>query len=291
MDFLGRLSDPRPLIGVELRPPRRTVSAQQGLESWIDTNHAVRRLLEQDTLVFLTDSAVGQHEEESLLHLLANLGADADVSRIAPILTLKHKLDYCTRFPQRAFDQGHRALVVLGGDRHDNVPRCVDHAYILRQIIRARQPTLSLGGWVNPHGDPAQQVEYIMAAENTTDFYLTQVVSHYDLQPVDALLEAGTRQGLKLPGMFGVFYYRSARPATFRHLEPFFPVPAVELQRDLGPDGPGPVEVTARSIAALRARGVSRVYVSNLPLSRAGDLLERITARVDELVAGDAAQA
>lgn len=283
MSFLDRLRDPRPLIAVELRPPRRDASTAASMDAWIDTYHGVRRLMDRDCLVLLTDSAVGKSEEESLLHLMDNLGPDADPARIAPILTCKHPLDYCTRFPLRAAEHGHRALVVLGGDRHDGVPRCVEHAYLLRQIVRGRHPALTLGGWANPHGDPAKQVGFLRAAESSADFFLTQVVSHYDIRPVDAFLEEAARQGLELPSMFGVFYYRSARRATLEALRPFFPVPAENLQRDLGPDGPGPVEVCARTIAALRARGVSHVYVSNLVPTRARETLDRIEARVHEL--------
>ena len=283
MSFLDRLRDPRPLLAVELRPPRRDRSARDSMESWIDTYHGVRRVLDRDTLVMLTDSAVGQREEESLLHLMSNLGADADVSRIAPILTCKHSLEYCSRFPLRAAEHGHRALVVLGGDRHDGVPRCVEHAYLLRQRMRLRQPALALGGWANPHSDAGRQVGYLLAEEMTADFYLTQIVSHYDLGPVDAFLEEVSRQGLEIPGLFGVFFYRSARRATLDALQPFFPIPRDGLERDLARGALGPVEVCARTIAALHARGVSRVYISNLVPSRARETLDVIAERVAQL--------
>lgn len=286
MSFYERLRDPRPLIAVELRPPRMVRSARDSMESWIDTYHGMRRVLDGDTLVLLTDGAVGQSEEESLLHLMANLGGDADRSRIAPILTCKHPLEYCTRFPVRAAEQGHRAIVVLGGDRHDGIPRCVDHAYLLRQMVRGRQPALALGGWANPHADPARQVGFLKAEESTTDFYLTQIVSHHDLAPVDAFLEEAARQGLAIPGLFGVFFYRSARPRTLDALAPFFPIPKEAIRRDLAPGGPGPVDLCARTILALRARGVSRVYVSNLRPLRARETLAAIEARVAELEAG-----
>ena len=39
MSFLERLRDARPLMAVELRPPRRDVSSRDSLESWIDTYH------------------------------------------------------------------------------------------------------------------------------------------------------------------------------------------------------------------------------------------------------------
>ena len=48
------------------------------------------------------------------------------------------------------------SLVVLGGDKHLGRPRCVEHAWQLRQQIRARHPELELGGWANPNGDPVR---------------------------------------------------------------------------------------------------------------------------------------
>jgi hypothetical protein len=273
---------------VEFRPPRRNSSAVDTMESWIDLNHSVRKLVERDIPVFLTDNAVNQSEEESLFHLMANLGSDADPSAIIPILTSKHPLDYCIRFPMRAAQQGHRSLVVLGGDRSGGARRCVEHAYLLRQMIRRRQPTLVLGGWANPHADPVRQVEFLLAQESTADFYLTQIVSHYDPAPVDAFLEEGARRGLKLPGVFGVFFYRSGRKRTLDLLRPFFPVPARDLGRDLGDGGPGVEEVCARTIATLRARGVAHVYLSNLPPSSACNRIEEVQARAEDLIAQQA---
>lgn len=278
MSFLTRLQDPQPLLMVELRPPRRNVSAQDSMDSWIDLNHTVRRLIHEDIHVLLTDNAVGESEEESLFHLMANLGSEANPESIIPMLTCKHPLDYCLRFPVRAAQQGHRTLVVLGGDRHDGVPRCMEHASLLRRAIRRQQPALSLGGWANPHADPVRQVDYLLAREATADFYLTQVVSHYDLRGVDAFLEEASRRGLDLPGVFGVFFYRSANPRTLKALQPFFPVPAEDLQRDLGPQGQGPEQVCADTIAALRQRGIQRVYVSNLRPDRAAHRLASIRA-------------
>ena len=126
-----------------------------------------------------------------------------------------------------------------------------------------------------------RQVEYLLSERENVDFYLTQVVSHYDLREVDAFLEEATRRGLDLPGLFGVFFYRSAKPRTLAALSPFFPVPEESLRRDLGDDGPGPEAVCARTIAALRQRGVHRTYVSNLRPDRAADRLARIKGLVE----------
>ena len=144
MDFRQRLAAERPLWAVELRPPRRGVAA--AVEPWIDMYHAVRRLIGSDTLVLTTDDAIGDRDEENLRHLSANLGPDTDLSRVVPFLTTKHPLDHCLRFPERALDSGHRASVIVGGDQHDGIARCVPHASDLRGLLKEHHPGLALGG-------------------------------------------------------------------------------------------------------------------------------------------------
>ena len=146
-----------PVIAAELRPPRAELALAEGMDAWIDTYHAVRRLSQQGTYVLLTDSAVGTAEEDNLRHLIANIGADVPRSHIVPFLTCKHPLDYCLSYAERAWQHAFPALVVLGGDRSVGVPRCVEHAWKLRQIVRGRQPQLTLGGWANPAADPEAQ--------------------------------------------------------------------------------------------------------------------------------------
>ncbi|HEY9015291.1 MAG TPA: hypothetical protein VIM84_09540, partial [Gemmatimonadales bacterium] len=59
-----RLREERPLAAVELRPPRIGLSSAESMEIWIDMYHSIRRLARHDTLMFLTDNAVGRSEEE-----------------------------------------------------------------------------------------------------------------------------------------------------------------------------------------------------------------------------------
>src|SRR5262249_20405998 len=131
-----RLADASPLLAVELRPPRKDLEGVRAMEAWIDVYHAVRALSASDTLVFLTDNAVGAAEEENLNHLVTNLGEDAVRERIVPFLTLKHPLDYCRWYAGRARTAGFPGLVVLGGDAQDGIPRCLPHAFELRAIFR-----------------------------------------------------------------------------------------------------------------------------------------------------------
>jgi hypothetical protein len=268
-----------PVTSVELRPPRAELDAAAGMDAWIDTHHAVRGLVRDDTFVFLTDSAVGTLEEQNLRHLVINLGRDVPRDRVVPFLTSKHSLAFCLSYAERASNEGFPALVVLGGDRTVGPSRCVDHAWQLRQAIRAHVPSLSLGGWANPHADPVEQVAFVGDAHFTAEFFLTQVVSHHDSARVDRLLEEMDRRRLPVPGVFGVFFYRSANPKTLSALRRFLPVPVEGLTEEFAA-GATPEEVCARTIRSLRAAGARHVYVSNLPIGRARQTLARIAALV-----------
>lgn len=271
-----RLADPRPLLAVELRPPRRDLRGAAGMEAWIDVYHTVHRLSRHDTVVFLTDNAVGSDEEENLSHLVRNLGPDAVRERIVPFLTLKHPLDYCLRYAERSRRERFPALVVLGGDRHDGIPRCLPHAWELREHLRARLPGGLLGGWVNPYRDPAEQVGFLLEGREGLDFALTQIVSHHEPGPVESFLAEASRRGLDLPLFAGVFLYRSARGRTLDLLERFIPVPRREIERDFRERGLRAEQIAAESLRRLSGMGFTRFYLSNLETGRALPRLRRI---------------
>src|SRR5256885_16248868 len=170
MDFLSALRSGASVFAAELRPPRAELAANEGMDAWIDTYHAVRRLTKQGTFVFLTDSAVGAEEEDNLRHLVLNLGQDVPRDRIVPFLTSKHPLDYCLSYADRAHENGFKALVVLGGDKSVGVPRAVEHAWQLRKLLRERDRTMALGGWANPNGDPDRQVDLLTAPPLNAEF-------------------------------------------------------------------------------------------------------------------------
>ncbi|MEO8520329.1 MAG: hypothetical protein ABI603_03135 [Acidobacteriota bacterium] len=273
--LLDNLRSGGSVIAAELRPPRAELRAAASMDAWIDTYHAVRGLTRAGTFVFLTDSAVGSKEEDNLRHLVLNLGSDVPRSGVVPFLTCKHPLGYCLAYADRARDHGFDALVVLGGDKSIGAARCLEHAWELRHEIRRRVPALSLGGWANPHASAAAQVGHLLADTATAEFYLTQIVSHHSLPQVEAFLGEAARQQLRLPGMFGVFYYRSANPRTLSALGGFLPVPARELAVEFAA-GATPEAICARSIRALTASGVRHFYISNLPVHRASQTLQRI---------------
>ncbi len=275
--LLESLKKGEELFSAELRPPRAHSPGLQSMDDWIDTYHSIRRLNVAGFHVFITDNAVGRAEEENLRHLVTNLGPDARRSHIIPFLTSKHPLDYCLRYAERAYEQGFRTLVVLGGDRHDGIPRCVEHAIQLRRIIRRSVPSLILGGWANPHADLSEQTDYLMRGREETDFFLTQVVSHHDAEAVERFLELIGRRGIEIPGIFGVFYYRSARKSSLDTLRRFFPVPVREIEKEFEVEELRADDVCARTIRKLRRLGVRRFYVSNLPVANAAARLQTIT--------------
>ncbi len=267
------------MFAAELRPPRAELAAAEGMDAWIDTYHAVQRLTRQGTFVFLTDSAVGAQEEDNLRHLVTNLGNDVPRERIVPFLTSKHPLEYCLSYAERAHQKGFPALVVLGGDKAVGTPRSVEHAWQLRKLLRDRDHTLTLGGWANPHADPERQVDYLAAPDFNAEFYLTQVVSHHHADRVERFIAVAERRGLTLPGIFGVFFYRSANPRTLEMLKSFLPVPAEGLARDFA-SGATPEDVCARTIRTLTDAGARHFYISNLPVARAQQVLSQILAKV-----------
>src|SRR6267143_1159036 len=188
MDLLTALKSGGSVFAAELRPPRAELATAEGMNAWIDTYHALRRLPRQGTFVFLTDSAVGTQEEDNLRHLITNLGTDVPRQRIVPFLTSKHSLEFCLSYAERAHQRGFPALVVLGGDKAVGTPRSVDHAWQLRQLLRERDHTLALGGWANPHADPKRQVDFLSDPHFHAEFYLTQVVSHHHADQVSRFL-------------------------------------------------------------------------------------------------------
>ena len=268
-------------MSVELRPPRSELDASAGRDAWIDTYHAVKGLVRNGRFVFLTDSAVGAREEHNLRHLVINLGTDVRRENVVPFLTTKHSLDFCLTYAEHAHQEGFRSLVVLGGDRSVGPPRCVNHAWELRKLLQQHVPDLTLGGWANPHADPVSQAGYLEPEQFYASYFLTQVVSHHDLDRVKPFLAELERRQVTCPGVFGVFYYRSANPKTLALLQQFLPVPAEALAREFA-GGASADLVCARTIRALRDVGVKHVYVSNLPVGSAQQTLQRILALADE---------
>ena len=280
---LLRTSD-SPVVAVELRPPRAELQAEEGIDAWIDTYHAITSLARQNIRVMITDSAVGAQEENNLRHLVANLGADVARTHVVPFLTTKHSVDFCLGYADQAVHHLFPSLVILGGDKHVGRRRCVDHAWQLREMIRRRHPDLELGGWANPTAAAASQVNFLLDGHANADFYLTQIVSHHQTASVTAFLDEGRRRGLVMPGVFGVFFYRSANRATLQMLRQFLPVPVEAIAAEFAA-GATPIDICARTIRALLDLGARHFYVSNLPLRRTAQTLSAILDQAGVLAA------
>lgn len=280
MSLLDALRAGPSVIAAELRPPRAELGSSEGMDAWIDLYHAIRGLGRQDVRVFLTDSAVGTQEENNLRHLVTNLGRDVPRDRVVPFLTSKHSMEFCLAYAEQAWQNGFSSLVVLGGDKSIGRPRCVEHAWELRHAIREREPHLTLGGWANPYADAATQADFLADRGFTAEYYLTQIVSHLDVPPIERFLEETRRRGVDdVPGMFGVFYYRSANSKTLRLLSQFLPVPVEALEAEFAA-GATPIDVCARTIRAMMNVGVRHFYISNLPLLGASTTLAAILEKV-----------
>ncbi len=280
VSFLNDLRGRESVISVELRPPRAELEANAGIDAWIDLYHSIRSLTRLDVRVMLTDSAVGAQEENNLRHLVANLGEAVARTRVVPFLTSKHSMEFCLAYADQTVEHGFPSWVVLGGDKHVGRPRVVEHAWQLRQRIRERHPGLELGGWANPVAGPAQQVRFLRDQAATADFFLTQIVSHHQAADVAAFMRERAAHGLEMPGVFGVFYYRSANEKTLRMLNQFLPVPVDGLLGEFA-EGATPVDICARTIRTLRSLGARHFYFSNLPQKNTAAVLKQILERAE----------
>jgi hypothetical protein len=96
---------------------------------------------------------------------------------------------------------------------------------------------------------------------------------------VARFIATSRRRGLVLPGLFGVFFYRSANPRTLAALQGFLPVPADGLTREFAA-GATPEDVCARTIRTLLDVGAQHFFISNLPIGRAQQVLARVLEKV-----------
>ncbi len=273
----GAVRDPsRFPVLVELRPPLAGLGRDERIDAWIDLHDAIGRFVRDGHWILLTDDAVGEAEEENLGHSLANLPGDVPRDRVVPILTCKHSLDYCLVYAQRTVAAGIGTLTVVGGDP-GGPPRCVPHAYLLRERLRRAAPGLTLAGWANPHRDADEQFRFL-ASDFHADLSLTQIVTDASLGSLEALATRIERDGLDLPLVAGVFHFHNADPRRLEMLGRFFPVPAERITREYE-SGVAPETFTARAIRAARDAGASAVYVSNVGLTGGPRRLRSILRR------------
>ncbi len=118
-------------------------------------------------------------------------------------------------------------------------------------------------------------MDYLLDRHANADFYLTQIASHHQARTSRRFLNEARRRDLTLPAVFGVFFYRSAKPSTLAALRQFLPVPVEELTAEFAA-GATPVDICARTIRTLLDLGARNFYVSNLPLRRTAQTLNEI---------------
>ena len=182
--------------------------------------------------VFLTDSAVGTPEENNLRHLIANLGRELPRDLVMPFLTSKHPLDFCLSYAEQAWQQGFSRSSSLAATS----PSAAHDAWSTRGICGAdsRARTRSLArGWANPHASASKQVDFLLDERFCAEFYLTQVVSHLDLEPVKRFLDEVERRHVPMPEC-SASSITAARVQDVGDAEPFMPVPIEGLVDEFG---------------------------------------------------------
>src|SRR5512142_718403 len=122
------------------------------------------------------------------------------------------------------------------------------------------------------------QADLFAGSDFTADLFLTQIVSHHRVDAVARFVAELDRRQVTVPGLFGVFFYRSANARTLSMLSRFLPVPVEELTREFSAS-PDPIEVCARTVRAMLEVGARHFYISNLPLTRAHQTLNAIISR------------
>jgi len=262
---------------VELRPPLAVLDRSERIDSWIDMHDAMGRFVRDGHWVLLTDDAIGEAEEENLGHSLANLGPEVPRDRVVPILTSKHPLEYCQLYAQRAAAAGVETLTVVGGDP-GGPPRCVPHAYALRERLRTTAPSLALAGWANPHRDADEQFGFLTRNFHG-DLSLTQIVTADSPGHLEELATRLDKEGIDLPLVAGIFHFHNANARRLEMLGRFFPVPAEEITRAYEA-GIEPEAYTAAAIRTARDAGARAVYVSNVGVTGGPRRLRRILERV-----------
>jgi hypothetical protein len=93
-------------------------------------------------------------------------------------------------------------------------------------------------------------------------------------------LDEVDRRRVTVPGMFNVFYYRSANPKTLATLGRFMPVPVKGLINEFEA-GLTAVDVCARTLAAMRSLGVRHFCICNLPMQDAWSTLSAILEKAN----------
>ena len=222
VSFLGSLQSGNTVIAAELRPPRAELGSAEGMDAWIDTYHAVTRA-HAPGCRGVPHRRRGRHPGRE------QPAASRHQSRARPAARPRRAVpddEAFAGFLSELCRTGVAARVSgAGRPRRRSDARASRAASTTRGSCATRSGcasrVCSSGAGRIRTPIPSRQVDYLVHDNLNADFYLTQVVSHLDSAPVARFVEETRRRGLdRLPGMFGVFYYRSANPADARAAEP-----------------------------------------------------------------------
>ena len=113
-----------------------------------------------------------------------------------------------------------------------------------------------------------RQVDFLLHPDVNADFYLTQIVSHHQVDRVSAFLEAGRdRTACRCRACSASSITAAPIRKTLEMLSQFLPVPVEELKAEFAA-GATPIDVCARTIRLLIDAGARHFYVSNLPAKK-----------------------
>ena len=153
-DLLTALRSGASVFAAELRPPRAELAAREGMDAWIDTYHAVRRLT-QAGHVRLPDRQRrrrgGGRQPPAPRHQSRSRRA-ARAGRAVPDGRSTRSTTAC-RTPSARARTAFLRWSSSAATRRSASRAASSTPGSCASMIRERDSTLALGGWANPHAD------------------------------------------------------------------------------------------------------------------------------------------
>ena len=195
--------------------------------------------------VFLTDSAVGTEEEHNLRHLSPTLAATCRATRRA--VPDDQALARLLPVVRRAGVAARVSVARRARRRQDGrPPRCVEHAWELRRLIREREPrSRSADGPTRTPSERAGRFPARLALH--AEFYLTQIVSHHECRAgasASSTRPSG-RHGASAGDVWRVLLSQR-EPEDAGDAEPLLPVPIEVWSRNSVPGASAVTSARAR---------------------------------------------
>ena len=252
------------------------------MDAWIDTYHAVRPLTRQDIRRF-------PHRQRR-----RHAGREQPASPGDQSWPRRCRTNGWCRFSRASTRstsvcatrsrRGSTGFAVArrARRRQDRWPRALCRTCVgAAAAIRAREPRLALGGWANPYADAAQQVDFIADDRFTAEFYLTQVVSHLELAPVERFVDeiAPARPRPRFPACSASSTTAAPISRHSKCLSTFLPVPVEAARASSRPAQPPSTSARGRfARCASSASGTSTSAICRCTMHQG--CLAAITARL-----------